>query len=310
MIQVEAFGLNYAEVMARLGLYPDSPELPFIPGYDCVGTIVEIGPEVDPNQLGKRVAALTRFGSYAEYAISLENMYAEIPSEMDAADATAIGVQYNTAYYMACQAINLRKGEKVLIRAAAGGVGTALIQLCKWKGCEIVGMVGSDEKCEMLLQNGIERAVNYKDPIAMKQFEKDYKKKGFDVVFNPVAGKSFKIDFKMINPGGKLILFGASSRASKKRGKIPTMKMLWDMGLLIPILLVGQSRSIIGVNMLKIAMHKPDLIKESMVEVISLFDKGILKPKIGGRFNARDIAKAHQFLANGESVGKVVLVWE
>jgi len=160
-IKVEAFGLNYADVMARLGLYVAAPKMPCVVGYEVVGLIDEVGEGVDAALIGKRVVAFTRFGGYAEYAVTSKDAFAEI-GDMDAGEACAIAVQYATAYYMACDAVHLHHGDKVMIHVGAGGVGTALIQLCKLRGCEIFANAGSDEKLKYMSEQGADHVINYR----------------------------------------------------------------------------------------------------------------------------------------------------
>lgn len=309
LVQVEAFGLNFAEVMARLGLYRDAPQLPFIPGYDCVGRVVEVGDYVSKDLLNKRVATMTRFGAYAEFCVATKDSIVEIGEEMDAGVGAAIGVQYNTAYYSACEAVNLFEGDTVLIHAAAGGVGTALVQIAKWKGCRIVGITSSEEKIAKLKKAGVHLAVNRKTADYEAVIELEFGKESIDVSFNAVAGTTYKKDMKLLQAGGRLVLFGASQRTTKGKGKMADIKLLYTMGLQIPIFLVGSSKSIIGVNMLRIADVKPSVLKRGMNEVVKLINQGILSPQVGAEFSVNEIAKAHDLLEKGETTGKVVIRW-
>lgn len=309
LIKVEAFGLNFAEVMARLGLYRDAPDLPFIPGYDCVGRVVEIGKNVDSSFLNQRVAGMTRFGSYAEYCIASAEAIVEIGEEMDAGIGTAIGVQYNTAYYSSCEAINLFEGDTVLIHAAAGGVGTALVQIAKWKGCRIVGIASTEDKINKLKAAGVDLAINRKKDDYQEVIEREYGKESIDVSFNAVAGTTYKKDMKLLSAGGKLVLFGASQRAAKGKGMLADIRLLFSMGIQIPIFLVGSSKSIIGVNMLRIADVKPAILKRGMKSVVKLINQGVLTPVIGGEYSIDVLAKAHDMLEKNKTNGKIIVRW-
>jgi len=143
LIKVEGFGLNFADVLAMIGLYPDCPPLPAILGYDVVGFIEAIGSDVKDVVVGYRVTALTRFDGYAEYAVTKGSAVAKIPIAMDMGVALALSTQYCTAYYCAEELLRLHDGDEVLVHAAAGGVGTALVQLAKWRGCVVDGMASS-----------------------------------------------------------------------------------------------------------------------------------------------------------------------
>ena len=307
LIEVECFGLNYAEVMARRGLYPEAPKPPFIPGYDCVGKIVEVGPDGNQGLIGKRVMALVKFGSYAEYCVAENNMISELPENMSSSEGTALGVQYLTAYFMAKIQVNLFIGEKVLIRAASGGVGTALAQICRNEGLEIHSLTGSDQKKKALLERGDHVVYNYNDSSDLEKFNSDGTR--FDCIFNPVAGKTFKTDLKKLNNGGKLVLFGASSRNEAKKGFFHDLKLLWQMGLMFPIFLLGKSTSVHGVNILRIAEGKPALIHQCLKDLSRLYSNGVIKPVIDSEHKAIDVAIAHEKLESGKSQGKIVLYW-
>lgn len=306
LIEVECFGLNYAEVMARYGLYQAAPKPPCILGYEVVGTIREVGKNTGTSHIGKRVVAFTRFGGYAQFAVTHQNAFAEI-GDMDAGEACCIAVQYATAYYMAYETTNLFPGDNVLIHAGAGGVGTALIQLCKLKGAFVYANAGSDDKLDYMKKQGADDVFNYRN--ADYETYLSSKKVKLDVSFNPIAGATFKKDYRLLNAGGRIVLFGGSERSGKKWGLLSSLNFLRKMGRIIPIFLMGYSKSIIGVNMLKIGDHKPLVLARCMKNVIDLVQKGKLKPHVGASFKATEIAEAHALLESRNSMGKIVLYW-
>lgn len=308
LIRTEAFGLNYADVMARRGLYRDAPPMPAVLGYDLVGEVVE-APESFAHLIGKRVAAMSRFGAYAEYAVTLPQAVFEIPEHFDAAQACALGTQYCTAWHAAFQATSMHAGDTVLIHAAAGGVGTALIQLAKWKGCKVVGLAGTDAKIAALKADGVDLAINYRTTDYAAEITKVLGKRSIDLSFNSVAGTTFKKDMKLLRPGGRLVLFGASQRSGKRMGFFSDLKLLWDMGIVIPIFLVAGSRSVIGVNVLRIADHRPDLLADVAQHLNKLLAEGVIQPKSGGVFPIDELAKAHALLESGQSTGKLAVKW-
>jgi len=308
-IQVEAFGLNFADVMARRGLYREAPPLPSVLGYDLVGRITAVGPNVDPSLVGKRVAGMSRFGAYAEYCVTKASGVAVVPEDMHPTEACALGTQYCTAWYASMQATNMHEGERVLIHAAAGGVGTALVQLAMWKNCEIFATVGSETKAEALRAAGVHHVVNYRKEDYETAITKLLKGKRLDMTFNAIAGSTFKKDMRLIGAGGRVVLYGAAERAGKKGGKWATMRLLQRMGLLIPLLRMAKSQAIIGVNMLKIADHKPELIASALKELIKLHQAGTIRPKIGGTYPIEDLAKAHEDLEYRRTFGKLAVKW-
>ena len=307
-IEVERFGLNYADVMARNGLYQEAPPLPCVLGYEVVGEIVAVGKNISPEMIGKRVVAFTRFGGYSQRVNTNYFGVAEI-GDYDGNKALCLATQYVTAYYMSHVAIQIQKGDNVLIHAAAGGVGTALIQLLRKKEVNIIAKIGSDEKAPYLKSLGVENIVNYNKGDYEKQVHQLLNGKKLDVSFNPAAGASFKKDWRLLGPAGKLLLFGGSERAGKKWGILSDLNFVRKMGIIIPFTLMGTSKSLIGVNMLRIADHKPNVMKNCLEEVVKQAKEGTLNPIVGEVYPAKNIAEAHAFLGSGKSTGKIILTW-
>jgi NADPH:quinone reductase-like Zn-dependent oxidoreductase len=309
LIKVEGFGLNFADVMARHGMYQDAPKMPSILGYDAVGTVEEVGADVDPSWVGKRVVAMTRFGGYAEYAVTDTRAMAEIAAHISIGEAAALATQYCTAWYCACHMMNLHPGDVVLIHAAAGGVGTAVTQIAKMKGCTVVGTAGSDEKLEYLKKNGVDHAINYRKHDYEKEITRLLGDKPIDAAFNPTGGKSFKKDLRLLNIGGRVVAYGASERMGKKGGIFATIKFALNFGFHTPIKLIMNTKAMIGVNMLRVADHKPEALQRCLNEVTKLTNEGVLKPNVGGEFPAAEIGKAHALLESRKSTGKIVVTW-
>lgn len=307
-IEVERFGINYADVMAREGNYREAPPLPCVLGYEVVGTVTKVGVD-SPNELiGKRVVAFTRFGGYSQVVNTKYFAVAEI-GDYDGNKALALATQYVTAYYMAFIATTVQKGDNVLIHAAAGGVGTALIQLLRGKEVNIIAKVGSDEKVQYLKDLGVEHIVNYNKSDYAEQVRNILSIDRVDISFNPVAGSTFKKDWKLLGCTGTLVLFGGSERSGKKWGILSTLNFVRKMGIVIPITLMMRSKSIIGINMLKVADFKPLSIQFCLEELVRLAKAREIDPQVGAVYNAAAISEAHEFLASGKSTGKVVLEW-
>jgi NADPH2:quinone reductase len=304
---VEAFGLNFADVMARKGMYQDAPPLPSILGYDVAGIVYSVGTGVTNVRPGDKVTAMTRFGGYAEYAITDARAIAIIPTSMDSATATALTTQYCTAYFAAAEMVNLHKGDKVLIQSGAGGVGTALIQYAKHKGCEIFSTAGSASKLKYLKEQGVQHAINY----ATQDFEAVVKEttggKGVDVIFDAVGGKYVKKGFRSLASGGRLVCYGAADMSDKNIfGKI---KAGLDFGIYHPAMFMMNSKSMLGVNMLRIADNKPEVLQRCLNEVVKLTTEGIFKPTLGKVFPVTEIDTAHTYLETRQSMGKVAVQW-
>ncbi|HTQ66963.1 MAG TPA: zinc-binding dehydrogenase [Puia sp.] len=308
LIRVEGFGLNFADVLARRGLYPDAPPMPCVLGYDVVGVVTETSDDATNFKPGDRVTSMTHFGGYAEYAVAPSLLSAKIPDSMPAGEATALTVQYCTAYYAAAETVNLYPGDKVLIHAAAGGVGTALLQYCKYKGCEIFATAGSQAKLDMLQAAGADHVINYTTEDFSKRILEITGKKGVQVIFDSVGGITTKKGFRLLTPGGNLIIYGAASFSGTNIfGKI---KNLIGFGFYHPLKIMGSSKTITGINMLKIALNKPAAFKRCLDNVVKLYEEGVFKPVAGGLFPASEIGKAHDLLESRRTTGKITVFWK
>lgn len=309
LINTKTFGLNFADVMARRGLYKAAPALPAVLGYEVVGEIAELGEDVKDFKIGQKVVAFTRFGGYAEYAKTDSSAIAVIPEEMDNGEATALSTQYCTAYYAAYDMANIQHGELVLIHAAAGGVGIALIQLAKKRACRVIGTAGSEEKLAFLKELGVDYTINYRDKDFSTEIPKLLGNDQPDVIFDPVGGKSFKKGRKLLNIGGRIVGYGASDQLNRKKSFLSGIKLMLNFGFLHPVSLMINSSGVLGVNMLKIADYKPEILQRTLKNVVDLAIKKEIKPFVGKEFDAYDIALAHDFFESRKSIGKIVLHW-
>lgn len=308
VVEVEAFGLNYADVMARKGMYREAPPMPCVIGYEAVGTVIEVGENGDTSLLGKRVIAFSRFGGYAKHVIT--NDYAVVPvSDQPAIELLALCTQAVTAFYMADYLVPVHKHDNVLIHAAAGGVGTILIQLAKHKGATVIAKVGRENKEELVKSLGADFVVNYRKGDYVAQVSQALKGQRLDVSFNPVAGSTYKKDMKLLGSGGRIVLFGASELSGSKWGILSQLNFVRKMGRIMPIALMMRSKNILGVNMLKIADNKPEVMAHCLAGVVKLYEEGVIHPQSGGMYNADQIAEAHAALESGNTTGKLGVTW-
>ncbi|HNS41960.1 MAG TPA: zinc-binding dehydrogenase [Taishania sp.] len=308
LIKVEAFGLNYADVMARNGLYREAPPMPCVLGYEVVGEVIEVGASEQQSLIGKRVVGFTRFGGYAQHAITTIDAISEI-GDMPTNNALALATQGVTAYYMANYISPLRIGEKVLIHAAAGGVGTLLIQLAKLSGAVVVAKVSSAEKEAKCKELGADFTVNYKKEDYVEFINRHIELFRLDASFNPIGGSTFKKDKQVLGFGSRLFLFGGSQLSEGKMGILSQLNFLRKMGVLIPAFQMMQSKSIIGVNMLKIADNKPEVLKHCLNAVVELYKLGKIKTENGGDYQHTALSEAHDLLESGKSIGKIAIYW-
>ena len=310
-IEVEAFGLNFADVMARLGYYKACPPLPTVIGYDIAGKVTKKGRDVQNIEIGQRVTALTRFGGYATHVNTNQSGVVPIKNDTDATIATALATQYSTAYYAAEYSMNLQKGEHVLIQAAAGGVGTALTQIAKRKGCIIYGTAGSQEKLEYIKNNGVDFPINYRENDFYEYIKAQRGEKSIDAIFDSIGGNHVKKALKLLAPGGRLAMYGASQIAgdSDKKSLYRQLKTLFGFGKYRPTQFFGNSQALIGVNMLQIGDFKPYILKKCMTDVVDLYNRNEIKPNVSKVFNASELADAHDYLQKRKSTGKIVCKW-
>lgn len=307
-IEVESFGLNYADVMARNKLYREAPPLPCVIGYEVVGKIISCGKNTDTNLLGKRVVSFTRFGAYSMHLNVKAFACIEI-GEISSNHALALATQYVTAFYMTNYLSRINEGDQVLIHAAAGGVGTALIQLCKIQKAIVYAKVSNEEKIKFVKQLGADFTIDYSKQDYELELSKQLNGKRLDISFNPIAGKTFKKDMRLLGSDGKLFLFGGSERSGKKLGILSTLHFVWNMGFVLPIALMMKSKSILGVNMLKIADNKPEIISHCLKSVLDLYVENEIKIESGKEFDFKELAKAHSYLESGKSMGKISINW-
>ncbi|MDX2360637.1 MAG: zinc-binding dehydrogenase [Crocinitomicaceae bacterium] len=309
LVEVEAFGLNYADVMARRGLYREAPPFPCVVGYEAVGKVVQCGPDADQSLLNKRVIAFCRFGGYARHVIT--NDYAVVPvQDQPAEELLALCTQAVTAYYMAEYLTPIHKIDTVLIHAAAGGVGTMLIQLAKLKGATVIAKIGREEKTETVKKLGADYVVNYNSSDYAEQINTMLNGKRIDISFNPAAGSTYKKDMQLLGSGGRIILFGASEMARGKWGFFSKLNFVRKMGFVLPIGLMMRSKNIMGVNMLKIADNKPKVMEHCLNKVVELYSSGKIAPQVGGKYSADQLCDAHDALESGKTTGKLSVFWD
>jgi NADPH:quinone reductase-like Zn-dependent oxidoreductase len=306
LIKVEAFGLNYADVMARLGMYRDAPPMPCVLGYDVVGVVESVGDGCDPSKLGKRVVAITEFGGYAEYVATPEPAVAVLPFEMSAAAAAALATQYATAWYSAFQLGNIQKGDRVFIHAAAGGVGLALIQFCKLRDCKIFGTVSNDVKAETVRKMGVDNVINSSKQDVLVELKK--LENHMDVIFDSVGGRGFKLGFKALRAGGRIISIGGA-QLTGGRGIFNLVRFGLSFGFYSPIQMLSQSKSILGVNMLKLMRAHPESLQSTLNNVLTLLQEKKIGVPLGEVFPIDKLFHAHARLQSRQSIGKIAVSW-
>jgi NADPH:quinone reductase-like Zn-dependent oxidoreductase len=290
-IDVRACGVNFADTMARVGLYPDAPDLPAVVGYEVAGTRLDTG---------ERVLAGTHFGGYQSRVVVGEDEVVPLPERLSFEQGAAIPVSYATAWAGLVRYGGLQAGERVLLHAAAGGVGIAATQIAKKWGAEVYG-TASAAKHDAIRAQGVDVAVDYRQ----RGWEKGLPK--FDLVMDAVGGRSFRTSYDLLNPGGRLVAFGASAVMSgEKRNPLHAARAALRMPRFNLIKQMGASKAVIGLNMLRLWEHAGTL-RPWIDPLAELMEDGTIQPVVAAAVPFDRAPDAHRMIAERRNVGKVVL---
>jgi NADPH:quinone reductase-like Zn-dependent oxidoreductase len=310
-IAVRAAGINFADTMARLGMYPDAPKPPCVMGYEVAGTIESIGEGVDGFAAGDRVMAGTRFGGQAELVTVPADQVLPLPERLSFEQGAAFPVNYGTAYAALIIMGSLRANDRLLVHAAAGGVGIAATQIARNVGAEIFG-TASPAKHEAIRAQGVAHPIDYRS----HDFETEARRitggEGLDLIIDALGPSSFRKDYRLLRSGGRLVMYGLSEVTKEGGRDIPTaLKSLAKMPLAtIPwwksLALMNENKGIFGLNMLKWWDREGSLDRVTEPLMADL-EGGRLEPVVAGAFPFERAGEAHEFIGERRNVGKVVL---
>ncbi len=305
-VAVRAAGINFADIMARMGIYPDAPPLPCVVGYEVAGVVEAVGADVKDCEVGQRVFAATQFGGYTSDLIVPASQVVAIPEGVSFEAAAAIPVNYLTAWYMLIHLGNVQPGDRVLVHAVAGGVGQAALQICKWRGAEVFG-TASASKHARLREYGVAHCIDYRN----QDFEQEIKRltngEGVDIVLDAVGGNSFKKSYRSLNDLGRLLMFGASSFATgKKRSIVAAVKGMMAMPRFGAIGLMNDNKGVIGFNLGHL-WGRVDLSVKYLQEIVALVADGTLTPRVDRSFPFEQAGDAHSYIQDRKNFGKVLL---
>src|SRR3954453_12870216 len=307
LIRVRAAGVNFADLMARQGLYPDAPDLPAVLGYEIAGEVQELGEGVDAFEVGDKVVGWCRFGGYAELVSGRARDLTPLPAGWSFEEGAAFPVVYGTAYASLISFGNLRAGERLLIQAAAGGVGIAATQIGKLLGPEIYG-TASPSKHDAIRQFGVQHPIDYRG----KDFADEVRRisgeeRPLDLIVDGIGAASWKAGYGLLRPGGRLVMIGASSFVSGEKRNLPKAAInLARVPRFNPIKMSSESRSVIGLNMLRLWDARGTL--DEFIEPLAQWvDQGLLHPVVAETFPLERVGEAHRFMGERKNIGKVVL---
>jgi NADPH:quinone reductase-like Zn-dependent oxidoreductase len=311
-IAVKAAGINFADTMARVGLYPDAPKPPCVMGYEVSGTIESVGEGVSEHSIGDRVVAGTRFGGQAELIVVPAEQALPLPERLSFEQGAAFPVNYGTAYAALIVMGSLREGDRVLIHAAAGGVGIAATQIARNAGAAMILGTSSPSKHDAIRAQGVTDPIDYRS----LDFEAEAMRltggEGVDLVIDALGPTSFRKDYRLLRPGGRLVMYGLSEVTNEKGRDIPAaLKSLAKMPLAtIPwwksLALMNENKGVFGLNMLKWWEREGSLDRVTEPLMADL-DAGRLEPVVAESFPFERAGEAHEFIAQRRNVGKVVL---
>jgi synaptic vesicle membrane protein VAT-1 len=305
-VRVKAAGINFADLMARVGLYPDAPKIPCVVGYEVSGTIDQVGAGVTDLPLGQRVFAMPRFGGYTDTLVVPAGQVIRIPDKMTFEDAAALPVVYLTAHHAMLFTGNLRPGSSVLVHSAAGGVGLAAIQLAKTRGCVIFG-TASASKLDFIKSHGCTHAIDASADYtaAVRAVVGD---QGLDLVLDAVGGPSWKKGYDLLGPTGRLVAFGFSAAAAgNKRNLFHAATQVFQIKKYNPMDLMNDNRSVSGVNMGHL-FGRLDLLRPQFEALVAMYDAEQIKPYVDRTFKFDEAPAAHQYIHDRKAKGKVLLV--
>lgn len=310
-IAVRAAGINFADTLARVGLYPDAPPTPCVLGYEVAGEVESVGEGVDEHRVGDRVFAGTRFGGQAELVTVPATQAWSLPDRFSFEQGAAFPVNYGTAYAALIVMGGLREGNRVLIHAAAGGVGISATQIARNAGAEVFG-TASAAKHEAIRAQGVDHAIDYRSLDFEREVMRLTGDEGVDIVIDALGPTSFRKDYRLLRPGGRLVMYGISENSKQGRRDIPaTLKSLAAMPTATmpwwkSLLMMNENKGIFGLNMLKWWDSEGNF--DRVVDpLLADLESGRLDPVVAEAFPFERAGDAHRFIAERRNVGKVVL---
>jgi NADPH:quinone reductase-like Zn-dependent oxidoreductase len=299
-VKIFAAGVAFADVLMRHGLYPGTPKFPFAPGYDIVGEVDALGDGVSRFTIGQRVAALTMIGGYSRYTLVSATRLVRVPDALDPAEAVSLVLNYVTAYQMLHRVARLREGQRVLIHGAAGGVGTAVLQLGKIAGLEMFGTAYRAKQGLVASLGAV--PIDYRSENFAERL-RQLAPGGVDAVLDPIGGKNWWASYNCLTTGGALVCYG--SQTALAEGKLSAALGFAMLGLM-KILPDGKRAS--WYNVKTLSDTSPENFREDLMRLFELLSQKRIHPVVAARFPLREAAHANELLEKAQVSGKVVLL--
>ncbi len=312
LVRVEAAGVNFADILARQGLYPDAPDLPAVVGYEVAGTVGAVGAGVTSVAEGEPVLALTRFGGYSSHVVVPEAAVFSRPEGMPAEMGAAIPVNYLTAFQMMVVMGSVRHARelggrrvRVLVHGASGGVGTACGDLGRVYGAELYG-TASPGKHAYVRERGYDHAVDYRRGDWVAEIQDLTNGEGVDLVLDPIGGKHWAKSLDVLAPSGRLIVYGVSSVTGGGKWALARMALGVPWLKFNPIRLMNMNEGVMGVNLGHL-WHAPERVAGWARAILALYERGSVRPHVDRSFSFDEAAAAHRYIEDRKNRGKVVL---
>jgi len=304
-IRVHAAGINFSDLLARQGLYPDSPRPPCTVGYELAGVVDAAGPGVTTPRVGDRVIATTKFGGQSELVVVAPGSVFPLPAGWTFEQGAAFPVVYLTAHHMLVRVAAAQRGETVLVHSAAGGVGLAVAELGRILGLRVIGLA-SPPKHAVLREYGVE-PLDSRDP---RWFEAAgrLRPRGIDIVLDAVGGRSWRYGYELLAPAGRMVCYGASALSEGSRRNL--LKLLWRVirfPRFGPLTLMSDNKSVAGVNLGHIWSEQA-LLAPQLEALLRYAREGKITPRVDRTFAFTEAAAAHRYIHERRNVGKVLLV--
>jgi NADPH:quinone reductase-like Zn-dependent oxidoreductase len=307
VIRVRAAGLNFADILSRQGLYPDSPPKPCVMGYEVAGVVEAVGKDVNSSFQGKSVAAMTRFGGQSDMVAVKATQIFEKPEKLTFEQAAAIPVNYLTAYALLVVMGSLHVGESVLIHNAGGGVGLAALDIAKKIGAVTYG-TASPGKHKFLAERGLDHAIDYRKQDWLPVLKDMTNGRGVDLVIDPIGGAHWKKSYAALRATGRMGMFGISTvSANGLSGKLNMLKAAIQTPRFHPFGLLNKNRGVFGLN-LGHMWHEPEKVAVWMRDILRGVEEGWVNPYVDRAFPFEEAGAAHRYLEERKNIGKVVLV--
>lgn len=310
-IEILAAGVSLPDVLARVGVHPETPRVPYTPGWDLVGTVDQLGQRVAGFELGQTVAAMPIHGCYAQYICLPQSKLVPVPAGLDPAEAVAVILNYITAYQMLHRSAKARPGQRMLIHGAAGGVGSAMLQLAKLAGVQMYGTCSTNAFAVVREMGGI--PIDYKNADFVNEIHR-LTGEGVDALFDGIGGDNLWRSRNALREGGLVVTYGFQSKmrggrmVSRREGRHPIRESAELGGYVVRNWFRPGRKRMVPYSIQWLMWIKPAWFRNDLLTLLDLLKKGKIKPLIAQRLPLEDAQRAHEMLGQGGVLGKIVLL--